>query len=180
MSAEARYPRLATDGMYIGVRVIPDAALLAAWDLDVYILRNRRLSIGPAVSVALLGDGDMRMGQRRQELLLVGDARLKIQLNSPGGRWRPHAILGGGFSYFRVPSQTVTLIEATEETEAVEAEFPTDNGFGGILTAGLGGDVFINRFLGVTFFGVAHFDVSSDTPLPLAWLEMAVGIRFGL
>ncbi len=182
-TAQARYPRLTTDGLYVGVRALPDAALLVAWDLDVYVMRNRLLSIGPAVSVAVLG-GDAIRPARPQDLLLAVDViRLKVGLNEPGGRFRPHFLVGGGFTYYMLPEhdeEGVTVIpEGGTEPVTGRVHHPAESGFGGILTLGAGADVFFSNYLGMTGFGVVHVDFS-EGPLPTAWLELAVGIRFGL
>lgn len=182
-TARAAYPRLTTDGLYIGVRALPDAALLVAWDLDVYLMRNRLLSIGPAFSIAVLG-GDAIRPARPQDLLLAVDVvRFKVGLNSPGGRFRPHFIVGGGFTYYMLPDhdeEGVTVVpDEGGEPVTGSVHHSAESGFGGIMTLGAGADVFFSNYLGMAAYGVAHFDFS-EGPLPEAWFEMALGIRFGL
>src|ERR1035437_5146746 len=83
-----RRPTMATDAFYVGVRLDPGAALVFAWDLDVYLLRNRAISVGPGVSLSLLGSP--ATGGRTQDLLVAADVvRLKVGVNSPGHDWRP-------------------------------------------------------------------------------------------
>src|SRR5690606_37007095 len=128
--AHAREPRIASDAFYVGARIDPGVALLAGWDLDVYLSRDRAWSLGPGVMLSVLGTGE-RAGMEQDFMLSADVLRLKIQVSEPGGSWRPYLMLGGGFSYAQLPAQTED-----------EVTFDELEKFTPMLTVGFGGDLF--------------------------------------
>lgn len=181
--ALARRPTVATDAFYVGLGVSPGVSLTGAWDLDVYLMRDRMLSIGPGVSLSVLSD-DEPAGQAFDLLLAVDVVRLKIGVNEPGHAVRPFFVLGGGFTYAQFPEERVTATGATgepgEEEVTVTRTLLEDESFGGLVTFGFGVDLFINGPWGVTLAGLTRVRASDDDRLPQIWTELLLGIRFGL
>jgi hypothetical protein len=178
-----RRPTLATDGFYVGMRVDPGVALLAGWDLDVYLMRDRIISIGPGVTLGVLGS-PAAPGRQQDLQLAVDVARFKVGLNAPGGEWRPFAMLGAGFSYTRLAEQRVAGVSVTPAGggAAVSGEqvFPTLEEFAPIISFGAGADLFMNGPLGVTVLFASHFHPTGSPRVPDVWVDLALGIRFGL
>ncbi len=170
------HPRMASDGIYIGTRLAPGSAFLAGWDLDVYLLKNRAVSLGPAASIALLG-ADRNDGMEQDALVTV-DLRLKIGLNHPGDAWRPYLIVGGGVYWARFPDDE-NVVEW--RGEPLRIAVPAADGFGGVFSLGVGGDVFVSRHWGVTASFVTHVRLSHFRDrMPALWAALSVGIRFGI
>src|SRR4051794_33538176 len=108
-AAEARAhrrTRLASDGLYLGARIGPGIAPLAAWDLDVYLSPPHVASIGPAVSIAMLASEPAAPGMRQTLLLTVDVFRFKLGLAPPRSQVRPFVSLGAGFMYAQLPEQS--------------------------------------------------------------------------
>lgn len=101
-SAFADSPRIASDGFYVGWRVEPGAALTLAYDLDIYLTRDRVLALGPAVAFSFLGTSGAEFGRRQDYLLTVDVMRLKVALRE-NGEFRPFLTVGGGFNYVHLP-----------------------------------------------------------------------------
>ncbi len=166
--AHAREPRIASDAFYVGARIDPGVALLAGWDLDVYLSRDRSWSLGPGLMLSVLGTGE-RAGMEQDLMISADILRLKVQVNEAGGEWRPYLMVGGGFSYVQLPEQT--------EDEVTFAELEK---FTPMLTVGFGGDLFAGGSWGLAMLLATHFHLSGEERLPLAWAEVALGIRFGI
>jgi hypothetical protein len=184
-TADARdRPTVATDGFYIGTRLAPGAALLAGWDLDVYLMRDRAVSVGPGVSVAVLGPH--APGGGRQDILLTVDvARLKLELNSAGEEWRPWVVVGGGFCWVRFPAQSddgVTVATGPDpgDTATGARSYPKAEEFLGVFTFGAGADLFVGGPMALSLAALTHVRASALERLPELWVDLAVGIRFGL
>lgn len=185
LSARAdRRPNMATDAFYVGARVDPGAALVFAWDLDVYLLRNRALSIGPGVSLSLLGTPATQ--GRYQDLLVAADVlRFKVGVNSPGHEWRPFFLAGGGFSYARLPDQYdtgVTVVPSTDHhgmPTVGDVHYAALERFAPMLTFGGGVDLFFDGPVGVTLLWSNHISLSPIPRMPDVWMEVSLGIRFG-
>ena len=170
-TAEAdKRPRLASDAFYVGMRVDPGVALQAAWDLDIYLDRERSVSLGPGVSVAVLGNEQER--GRDQDFLLCADVlRFKVGVNDPGGAWHPYFMLGVGFLYARLPAQVdETLMRMFDELEE----------FAGLMSFGAGADLFSEGPWGLALLWTSRFRLSGSSRLPSEWMELAIGIRFGI
>jgi hypothetical protein len=178
-TAEAdRRPRLASDAFYVGMRVDPGIGLLAAWDLDIYLQRDRAVSLGPGISVAVLGTED-DTGGRNQDFLLCADIlRFKVGVNEPGGEWHPYFMLGIGFLYARLPAQVEPIGEAMGmpvTRNHVELEE-----FAGMLTFGAGADLFSDGPWGLALIWQNRYRLSGNSRIPDVWSELAIGIRFGI
>ena len=177
-----RRPSIASDAFYVGMRVGPGVALVGAWDLDVYLSRSRAVSLGPGVSVALLGS-ETRPGER-QNVLVMGDVlRLKVQLNEAGGVWRPYFLLGGGagFVWLRAednPALTVTPPGGAPVTGRVA--YAEVNEFFPAMVAGMGADIYVTNHVAIAFCALSRFRLTGTDRLPDAWAEMNLGVRFGL
>ncbi len=180
-----RRPTLATDAFYVGVRIDPGIAMTAAWDVDVYLLRNRTLSLGPGVSISVLGSPATN-GRQQDFLLSVDVLRVKFGASSASGEWRPFVMAGGGFSFVRMPAQMVADVgvdvRGTNGTMRVTGTqtFPALDEFAPMVTIGAGLDFFSNGPLGATALLVAHFHPNGTSRMPDAWIEFALGVRFGL
>lgn len=177
-----RRPSIASDAFYVGMRVGPGVALVGAWDLDVYLSRSRAVSLGPGVSVALLGS-EAQPGER-QNVLVMGDVlRLKVQLNEAGGVWRPYFLVGGGagFVWLRAednPSVTVTPPGGTPVTGRIA--YGEVSEFFPAMVAGMGADLYLTNHVALAFCALSRFRLTGTERLPDAWAEMNVGVRFGL
>jgi hypothetical protein len=168
-----RRPRLASDAFYVGMRVDPGVGLLAAWDLDIYLQRDRALSLGPGISVAVLGT-ETSEGGRDQDFLLCADIlRFKVGVNEPGGGWHPYFMLGIGFLYARLPAQPETFPLFTHPHPALEE-------FAGLLTFGAGADLFADGPWALALIWQNRYRLSGTSRIPDVWSELALGIRFGI
>ena len=178
-----RRPTVATDAFFIGARVDPGWALVGAWDLDVYLRRDRIASVGPAVSLAILGSG-VPDGRQQDLLLAVDFLRLKIGPPVTGGEWRPFVTLGGGFVYARLPEQIATNVEITPAgggtTVRGDRRYAAVEEFAPVITVGAGTDYFPNGPLGLTLQMLTRFHPTGDSRIPDAWFEIQLGVRFGL
>jgi hypothetical protein len=177
-----RRPTVASDGFYVGTRIGPGTGFNGAWDLDVYLTRNRLVSLGPSVGVSILGR-NAPAGQE-QELLVTGDMRLKIGLNEPGGIFRPFMMVGGGFSYVELLETRQTGVSVTPPTGgmAVQGEVlhPRLREWSPMLTLGAGLDLFALGAVGFTTAFQTRFHLSGTDRVPDAWFELLFGVRFGL
>jgi hypothetical protein len=178
-TAEAdRRPRLASDAFYVGMRVDPGVALLAAWDLDIYLSRDRALSLGPGISVAVLGT-ESTDGGRDQDFLLCADIlRFKVGVNEPGGSWHPYFMLGIGFLYARMPAQT-EMFELGPMTPLTRPYSQLEE-FAGMLTFGAGADLFADGPWALALIWQNRYRLSGSSRIPDVWSELALGIRFGI
>ncbi|MBI2893882.1 MAG: hypothetical protein HYY06_10045 [Deltaproteobacteria bacterium] len=177
-------PTVATDAFYVGTRLAPGAALLAGWDLDVYLSRDRAWSLGPGVSVAVLGS-KAPAGAEQDLLVSVDVARLKIAVAEAGGAWRPHLFVGGGFAWVRMPEQvesgvTVSTGEGPDENATGERRFPELDEFLGIVSFGAGADLFSDGPWAFAFATISHVRLRDIERLPEVWTELVLGVRFGL
>lgn len=183
--AEARdRPSVATDAFYVGTRLAPGAALLAGWDLDVYLSRDRAVSIGPGVSVAVLGP-DSPAGTAQDILVAVDVARFKLQVNSAGDEWRPYFMVGGGFAWVCQPgdtegSVTITIGEGPDDTATGARRYPARERFLGIVSFGAGADLFVGGPWALSAAVVTHVRAGDIARLPELWADLMLGIRFGL
>lgn len=176
-------PTLATDGVYIGTRIDPGVALSAAWDLDVYLTRHRTVSVGPAVSISVLGTAVD--GGRQQELMVAADvARLKIGPVVGDGRWRPFLSLGGGFTYTRLAAQVMdnVMVNVPGAMAPVvgSLRFPQLEEFAPLLSLGAGADWFTSGPIAISSQFVVHFHPWGTSRIPETWFEFQAGFRFGL
>lgn len=177
-TAEAdKRPRLASDAFYVGMRLDPGVALQAAWDLDIYLDRERSVSLGPGISIAVLGT-EQEQG-RDQDFLLCADViRFKVGVNEPGGAWHPYFMLGVGFTYARLPAQTWVIDGMA--MPPVARSYPELEEFAGLMTFGAGADLFSDGPWGLALIWQNRFRLSGSSRLPHEWMELAVGIRFGI
>ena len=178
------HPTLASDGVFVGVRLEPGAALSLGYDLDIYLTGDRVLSVGPAATFAFLGEDGSDVGQRQDWLLAIDFLRVKVALNDGHGAARPYIFLGGGMFYASLPEQRsepreVFLVpDGTPAT--AELRFAADERFGALLSSGLGLDVYFADGFGVAAVLASHVRLSDDGRVPDFWAELSVGLRFGL
>jgi hypothetical protein len=177
-------PSVATDAFYVGTRLSPGAALLAGWDLDVYLSRDRAISIGPGVSVAVLGP-DTPAGTTQDILVAVDVARFKLQVNPAGEEWRPYFMVGGGFAWVRQPAQvedgiTVATGDGPDDTATGARRFPARERFLGIVSFGAGADLFVGGPWALSLAIFTHARAGDVERLPELWADLMLGIRFGL
>ena len=161
-------PTSISDGVYVGARIDPGVALLAGWDLDVYLRDDRAWSIGPGVFVAVLGVGE-RAGMDQELFVAVDALRFEMQMSEAGGRWRPFVVIGGGASYARLRAQG----EAPDRFEAAEK-------ITALATIGGGADLFTGGPWALSTLVQARVHLWGSGRLPVVWLELATGVRFGL
>lgn len=180
-AASARRPAVATDAFYVGTRLAPGAALTGAWDLDVYLTRNRLLSVGPSVSLSVLADSEPA-GQAIDLFVGVDVVRIKIGVNEPGGAFRPFFLLGGGFYYAQFPEERTQVRVAGADGMPVTGEvvLPEDDEFGGLVTFGFGADLFIDGPWALTLVSQNRARASTQDRVPELSTELLVGVRFGL
>lgn len=176
-------PRVATDGLYVGARGEPDVALLLGWDLDLYITGTRAVSMGPAISLALLGEEPSAEGRRQEYLVTLDFLRWKFQLNRVGSPVRWHVLVGGGMYWASLPEQQGPMHEIVLEggtTTTAFLNYPYVEGLGAHFSVGLGVDVFVGPSFGVSVFtlGRVRLDDEMDR-IPRVWAETGLGIRFG-
>jgi len=174
-------PTVASDAFWVGVRFGPDSALLAGYDLDVYLTDDRALSLGPGATISVLGK-DAPFAERQDFLLVVDVLRFKVQLNESGDEWRPYFFLGGGFDY-------VSLRAATEVAEVTpDGGMPVTGAhtapelreFQGIFSMGFGADLFTGGAWALSAMLNNHIRLSGTSRVPVMWLDFAIGIRFGI
>ena len=177
---------LVSDGFVLGVRDGPGVGLTAAWDLDVYLLRNRVVSVGPGVAVTVLGTTPSSGGMAQNFYLAADVLRFKIGLNEPGHAWRPWILLGGGFSYTELPAQYsrgVSVVPAINHTGAAtsgDVYYPSLSEFAPMLTVGGGGDYFVSGPIALTAMLQARLHLWGDDRVPDVSVEFLMGIRFGI
>lgn len=175
-------PRVATDAFRFGARLGPQSALLAGWDLDVYLMRNRALSLGPAADVSVLGSEQFD-GSDQDILLTVDALRLKVGLSEPGQDYRPHFIFGGGFYWSRLSAavqEDVVVVAEDGSLATGSIPHPEEDSFGGLITVGIGVDWFAARHWGLNMQILTHFRVSGNDRLPDVWSSLSLGLRFGI
>ncbi len=166
-SRAERRPIILSDGFYVGVRAEPGWALSGAWDLDVYPVADRVVSLGPSVAVNVLSTDPNPL--RRQDVMVSVDVlQLKVGLNHPGGFFRPFVLVGGGFSWLRWTVPEAPLVRAVDE------------GFLGLLTVGVGADIWGTSRFGVTILNHTRVRLTGSDRVPLVWAEFFVGVRVGL
>lgn len=182
-TAFARRPTVATDAFYVGMDIAPGVSLTGAWDLDVYLTRDRMLSVGPGVALAVLS-GEEPAGQQYDLLLAVDVVRLKIGVNEPGNAVRPWFMVGGGFYYVQFPEEVVSVTGSTgdpmDDPVTVSRTLAEDEEFGGLVSFGFGVDVFVDGPWGVTLAGINRVRISETDRLPEISAELLLGVRFGL
>lgn len=181
--ADGGRPTVASDAFWVGVRFGPDAALLAGYDLDVYVTDDRALSIGPGATISVLGK-NAAFGQAQDFQLVVDVVRFKVQLNEAGEDWRPYFFFGGGFDYVALRAATET-VEVTPEgvmpmPVAGAHVLPELREFQGIFSMGFGADLFTGGAWALTAMLNNHFRLSGTTRVPVVWLDFAIGLRFGI
>jgi hypothetical protein len=183
-SPASAHPTVASDGIYIGARLEPGAALALAWDLDIYLTGDRLLSLGPAVSFAFLGEDGRELGRQQDYLFSVDVLRFKLSLNG-GDDWaRPYLFLGGGFYYAFLPEQrsdphdVFLLPDGTPATAELRYERIED--LAGLASAGGGVDLYVLDSFAIAASVVTHLRIGDQNRIPLFWAEALVGIRFGL
>lgn len=177
------FPTTATDGLFVGARLEPGGALALAWDLDIYLTGDRVLSLGPAVSFAVLGEDGADLGRRQDALLAIDFLRLKVALNGGEDRFRPYLFLGGGLYYAWLPEQRsgprdVFLEDGTPGT--AELRYAAAEELGGLLSLGVGGDLYFVDNFALAISVATHLRLSDADRVPLFWVETLLGIRFGL
>lgn len=161
-------PTSISDGLYVGARVDPGVALLAGWDLDVYLRDDRAWSLGPGVFVAVLGVGE-RHGMDQELLVAVDALRFEMQMSEAGGVWRPFVVVGGGASYARLRAQGEP-----------PARLPAAEKITALATIGGGADLFTGGPWALSTLVQARIHLWGSDRLPVVWLEIATGVRFGL
>lgn len=178
-----RRPTLVTDGFYAGARLEPGIALSMAWDVDVYLRRSRAASVGPAVSVSVL-NGLADPGRVQDVLVAVDALRFKLGPSLAGGEWRPFASLGAGFTYARLPAGERTGVEVIPSPGAMPVrgsiQYPALEAFSPLISLGGGVDWFTDGPIALSGQIVGRLNPIGPERLPVAWLEVQLGLRFGL
>lgn len=180
--ARADSPRISSDGLYLGARFEPGVAFTLAYDLDVYLSRDRFVSIGPAASMSFLGSNGSELGRRQDYLLAVDVARLKISLTQEPST-RTYILVGGGFDIAHLPAQEGSLRDVTLASGTVASArltFPEQSSVNGLISVGLGFDAYLNSHFGLATALVSHIRVGGDDRVPRFWAELLFGFRFGL
>lgn len=177
-------PTIASDGLFIGTRLEPGAALLFGYDLDIYLTGDRFISLGPAVSFAFLDEDGVELGRRQDWLLTVDFLRLKVSLIGGEGEFRPYLFLGGGMTYASLPQQETEerdVLVLPDETPATAiVRYPEIEDFGAQISAGAGLDMYLLDNFALAIGLAAHIRLTEQERLPLSWAEVLAGIRFGL
>jgi hypothetical protein len=171
-----RKPTTATDGFFVGARLEPGVALLGGWDLDVYLVRDRSVAVGPGVTASVLSTTTSTPGQQQTFLLAADIVRLKIG-PSVTGDLRPFVTIGGGFSYARFAEQNITT---SGSSMAVALHYPSGEEFSPMASLGGGADWFLGGPVAVSLQMMAHYHIIGSSRMPDLWVDLAVGIRFGL
>lgn len=166
--AHAAEPDTMSDAIYVGARIDPGVALLAGWELDVYLDDDRALSLGPAASIALFGTGE-RPGMDQELSVAIDGLRFDAVLTERPSAWRPYVVVGGGVSYTRLRAQDDGTV--SYEREDVWAA---------MATIGAGADFFTGGPWALCTVLHARIHLWASERLPLAWIELATGVRFGL
>lgn len=183
-AAADEFPTIASDGLFLGARLEPGAALLFGYDLDIYLTGDRFISLGPAVTFAFLDDNGVELGRRQDWLLTVDFLRLKVSLIGGEGEFRPYLFIGGGMTYASLPEQeteerdVLVLPDRTPATAVVR--YPQTEDFGAQISAGAGLDVYLIDNLALSMGLAAHVRVTDQERLPQTWAELLLGVRFGL
>jgi len=177
-------PTLASDGLFVGARLEPGAAFLLGWDLDIYVTGDRFLSLGPAATLAFLGEDGEELGRRQDWLLTLDFLRFKVSLTGGEGAVRPYLFLGGGMAYAWLPAQQTEAREVVllpDETEAMAViRYPEAEELAAQVSAGVGLDAYLADNFGLTVAVAAHVRLTEQERLPLSWAEILAGVRFGL
>ena len=178
------YPTTASDGLFVGVRAEPGAALSLAYDLDIYLTGDRVLSLGPAVSFSFLSDSGSDFGRRQDALLQLDFLRLKVGLAGGNSRFRPHLLVGGGMYYAWLPEQRSAprdvFVLPSGEPATAELRFESVEQFGAVLSLGAGLDVYLVDNFAIAIALVGHLRLSDEDRVPQFWSQALIGIRFGL
>jgi hypothetical protein len=157
-------PRYSSDGLYVGGRVSPGVALFVAYDLDVYFDTTRRYSLGPGIGATFFG-AETEPGQQQDYTIEVDPLRFKVQPGI-GGQVRPYGLIAGGFLYGRFPSSPSSPT-SSEELAAT-------------LTIGAGADFWIEENWALGALLQTRLRLSDSNRLPVVWVELAIGARFGM
>jgi len=161
-AALADGPRYSSDGLYVGARVVPGVALFVAYDLDIYLDEGRRYSLGPGVGATFFG-AEADPGQQQDFTIEVDPARFKVQ-PGVGGHVRPFGLLGAGFLYGRFPFTPMV----------------PDDEWAATLTVGAGADFWLERHWALDVLLQTRIRLTGSDRLPIAWVEIAIGGRFGM
>lgn len=167
-AAHAVEPQTMSDAIYVGARIDPGVALLAGWELDFYLDDARSLSLGPAASIAVFGTGE-RAGMDQELSVAVDGLRLDVSLNERPSSWRPYLVVGGGVSYTRLRAQEVGAVS-----------YERDQLWAAMATIGAGAELFTGGPWALCTVLHARIHLWASQRLPLAWIELATGVRFGL
>ena len=184
VASARREPRVASDAFYVGGRFGPGSSLTATWDIDVYLSDDRQLSLGPGATIAVLG-GDFPPGYQQDFQVAVDVLRFKVQVSNPGEETRPYFMLGGGFTYTHFPEEVVDLGSVIVDPDMpgmlvpVMRTLPEQDAFVGLMTAGLGLDLFFGAW-GLALLFETRFRIGDESRLPEVWADLSIGIRFGL
>ncbi len=161
-TARADGPRYSSDGIYVGARVTPGVALYVAYDLDVYLDAGRRFSLGPGVGGTFFGAA-ADVSQQQDYAIEVDPLRFKAQ-PTVGGHIRPFGLVTAGFMYTRYPMPPVATADEWAATLAV----------------GAGADFWIEKHWALDILLTSRFRLTPSDNLPIAWVELAFGGRFGM
>ncbi|MGE0784561.1 MAG: hypothetical protein AB7S26_02660 [Sandaracinaceae bacterium] len=177
-------PTIASDGLFIGMRLEPGVALLFAYDLDIYLTGDRLISLGPAASFAILDEDGVELGRRQDWLLTIDFLRLKVALIEGDSEIRPYLFVGGGMTYASLPQQeteprdVLVLPDLTPASAIVR--YPAIEDFGAQISFGAGFDWYLVDNFALAVGLAAHLRLTDEERLPLLWGELTAGIRFGL
>lgn len=160
-------PTIVTDAFYLGARAEPGWALAFAWDADFYLSADRAVSLGPALSVAVLSN-DAPSPRTPVVSVSVDAVRAKFGLNHPGGLFRPFALVGLGFAWTRFAQR----IDAPAGS--------LDEAFTGMVALGAGADLWSRGRWGITTQMLSRLRAFGSERVPTASFELGVGFRFGL
>ncbi len=161
--AAAEGPLYSSDGVYAGASVGSGVALVVGYDLDVYFSPARRFSLGPGFAATFFG-AEAPDDQRQDYTLEVDPLRFKVQVGD-GAAVRPYGLVAAGFVYGRFPAA---------------GGLAAGDAYAATMTIGAGADFWLEEHWALTTLLQSRLRLSAADRLPIVWLELAVGVRFGM
>ncbi len=171
-----------SDAIYVGGRLEPDGAWLAAYDLDILVTDTRSgLSLGPSVSFAFGASGSNDLGRRQEWLLAADFLRARVSLMQDYGL-RLMVVGGLGMWVASLPEQTsaprpVLLPDGTTATGV--DHFGSAFTPGGLVTLGAAADWYFDPSWAISAYLVGHIRLDQENRMPAFWMELGVGFRLG-
>ncbi|RLB52270.1 MAG: hypothetical protein DRJ42_15340 [Deltaproteobacteria bacterium] len=161
--AAAEGPLYSSDGVYAGAAVGSGVALVVGYDLDVYLSPTRRFSLGPGFAATFFG-AEAPDDQRQDYTLEVDPLRFKVQVGD-GAAVRPYGLLAVGFVYGRFPAAGGLAV---------------GDAYAATMTVGAGADFWLEEHWALTTLLQSRLRLSAADRLPIVWVELAAGVRFGM